>query len=547
MTIAFGTDCVVTTCMRSSILTSLVCSSLLASTVIACTGEDGTVDVNEEDGVVVPEGKEDDFFSTAASEYIFQGRAQVKVDAGQGLAEAKKLIGLKHTAIAWFLNAYLVDKEHEEANANYGGFNAMVKTGAYTDLAITDKGGGVFEFTFKQIVAGPKTLLSSLPLTAGKIKIEIGKPSNEEMGRLETNNEWYRQAPWDGWNPSMVAADKKETIEFAVSREKASNDAWWDYKKLLADNKLTIDAHFGWDYHSEFHTKHSHELYDWLITRGFKSPVASWDKYTRTSGPLTRTMKANGRNIAVEVKIFYGRIGTDTDPDTAAGGIVLENDMRASLNTQDVVIYSGHSGPFYGFALANWRKTSEGDLDDTDMTTVQMPSDKYQIVLAEGCDTYMIGQAFKQNPNKLGKNIDIVTTTSFSNAGTAIVVETFIDKLLENSSGTMRAKPVSVMLTDVTSTQAYGFSTLYGIHGIDDNPQLSPFADVSKSCKSCTTNASCGASGNSCVSLGAGGGKVCAAACTTDAACPTGYACRNIAAGSTVFTKACVPKTNRCN
>lgn len=42
-----------------------------------------------------------------------------------------------------------------------------------------------------------------------------------------------------------------------------------------------------------------------------------------------------------------------TDPDTDAGGKVLEDLARASLKTRDVVIYSGHSGPFYGFALAN--------------------------------------------------------------------------------------------------------------------------------------------------------------------------------------------------
>ena len=29
-----------------------------------------------------------------------------------------------------------------------------------------------------------------------------------------------------------------------------------------------------------------------------------------------------------------------------------------------------------------------------------MPSDKYQLVLAEGCDTYQIGEAFKENPTQ---------------------------------------------------------------------------------------------------------------------------------------------------
>ena len=52
----------------------------------------------------------------------------------------RKLIGLKHIAITWFLNQYLVDKEregeHADANADYGGFAAMVKDGAYEDLRL---------------------------------------------------------------------------------------------------------------------------------------------------------------------------------------------------------------------------------------------------------------------------------------------------------------------------------------------------------------------------------------------------------------------------
>jgi hypothetical protein len=53
--------------------------------------------------------------------------------------------------------------------------------------------------------------------------------------------------------------------------------------------------------------------------------------------------------------MFFGKPGTNTDPDTDAGGAVLENLAVDSLKTKDVIIYSG---PFYGFALANWRKTS---------------------------------------------------------------------------------------------------------------------------------------------------------------------------------------------
>src|SRR5439155_4263976 len=112
-------------------------------------------------------------------------------------------------AIKWFLNEYLVDKDRDPAdpdpNANYGGFAAMVKNGAYDNLALTQIDATTWEFKFEQTIAGKKNLMTKLPLDShNAFTIEIGKPTNSEM---ESNDEWYRQAPWDGWDPSKVAAD----------------------------------------------------------------------------------------------------------------------------------------------------------------------------------------------------------------------------------------------------------------------------------------------------------------------------------------------------
>src|SRR4029079_14367491 len=233
---------------------------------------------------------------------------------------------------------------------------------------------------------------------------------------------------------------------------------------------------------------------------------------------FTRNVKANGKTINVEVRMYFGKPGTSTDPDTDAGGKVLEQLARTSLATRDVVMYSGHSGPFYGFALANWRKTSEGDLDDTEMRSVQMPSDRYQIVLANGCETYQIGEAFRVNPSKMGKNVDVVTTMSFSNAGTPATVEDFLSALLARDGDTLRPQPISTLLTKLES-ESWGFHPLYGIHGIDDNPKLVPFAKTDKFGKACSANSECGGPGNLCVSMGGSTGKVCTAACASDPGC----------------------------
>ncbi len=533
--------------MRTTAL--FAATALSASLFGACAeSEDGT---DPEDSVFVEDSKADDFFSTSAVEYLLEGKSTVVLDASYATktvaerdAAAKKLVGLKQLSIAWFITQYFVDKEHEDANAAFGGFGGMAKGGAFQDLAIVARPDKLtYDFTFKQLAAGGKNLTSKLPvrIAGGKqvFDLDIGRPSNDEMGRLETNNEWYRQAPWTSWDPSKVTDAQKEKVTFAISREKASTDGFFDLARLTADGKLDIDVYFGWDYHSEYHLKHSKSFMTWLKGQGFSSPVASWDALTRSSGAFKRTVKADTRTVNVEVRILFGKPGTETDPDTDAGGKVLEDEARASLATRDVVVYSGHSGPFYGFALANWKKTSEGDLDDADMRVINMPADKYQVILAEGCDTYQIGEAFKENPNKAGKNVDVITTTSFSNASTPAAVQSFVAALLaRDTTGRLRPQPVSTLLTRLDS-ESWGFTTMYGMHGIDDNPKLVPFAKTSSFGKACSANADCGGPGNLCVS--ASGGKKCTAACTDSSGCGTGYSCKAVASSttSTIYGKAC--------
>jgi hypothetical protein len=423
----------------------------------------------------------------------------------------------------------------------------MSKAGDYASLELRKVNDTTWEFKFAQIIAGRTDLRRRLPLSGDVLTLEIGKPSNEDLAKLETNHEWYREAPWSAWDPAKVAAAQKETLRLTMREETASPDAWWDYDRLLADGKLDIDVYFGWDYHDGYHLKHSRQLYSWLVGRGFRSPVSSFDRLTRKSAPLTRTIRADGRSVKVEVRILYGKPGSDTDPDTDAGGKVLEDEMRASMKARDVIVYSGHSGSFYGFALANWKKTEEGDFDDADIVTAEM-AEKYQVILAEGCDTYQIGQAFLDNPAKRGANVDVITTTSFSDASSPATVETFLARLIElDSQGRHRPRTLKSLLEDLDAAGGWGFHTMYGIHGIDDDPTLHPYAREDKLCAKCSANADCGGVGNSCITVGTSGRR-CAAACTDDSGCPVGYACKKVASTSTstIYASMCVPENNAC-
>jgi hypothetical protein len=530
--------------------TALFAATALTASLFGCadTGEG-----DPEDSVFVDDSKADDFFSTSASEYILEGKSTVTLDASMAgataaekLEAAKKLVAYKQIAIAWFLTQYLVSKEHDASNASFGGFSGIAKAGSFQDNGITARADGLtYDFTFRQLAAAGKELMQQLPVrtVAGKpvFDLEIGKPSNAQLAQLETNNEWYRGSPWSGWNPANVPAEQKEKIQFGISREKDSTDGFFDLARLTADGKLDIDVHFGWDYHSEYHIKHSQSFFTWLKNEGFTAPVATWDAMTKDTAPFKRTVNADGRSITVEVRFYFGKPGTATDPDTDAGGKVLEDIARASLAKRDVIMYSGHSGPFYGFALANWKKTSEGDLDDSEMRVIPMPADRYQVIVAEGCDTYQIGEAFKANPAKAGKNVDVITTMSFSNASSPATVQNFMSALLaRDSAGKLRPQPISTLLTKLDS-QSWAFQPMYGYHGIDDNPKLVPFAKTQNFGKTCSSNSQCGGPGNLCIAS-TSGGKKCTAACAADPGCGTGYACRTVASSSTstIYGKACM-------
>src|SRR5215218_2553303 len=103
--------------MRTTRLFAAV--ALSASLIAGCS--DSTEGDDPEDSIFVDDSKADDFFSMSAQEYLIDGKSTVVLDAAfatrtteERLREAKRLVGLKQIAIAWFLTQYFVDKEHED-------------------------------------------------------------------------------------------------------------------------------------------------------------------------------------------------------------------------------------------------------------------------------------------------------------------------------------------------------------------------------------------------------------------------------------------------
>jgi hypothetical protein len=243
--------------------------------------------------------------------------------------------------------------------------------------------------------------------------------------------------------------------------------------------------------------------------------------------------------VKVEIRLFYGRDGGRTDPATQAGARALEEDMRESFRTADVIIFNGHSGPFYGFSLANWRVVSDGtgDISYREIETLEMPADRYQIAVADGCDTYQIGEAFARNPNKPGgRNVDVITTTNYGTADFPYSTMNLVLHLIESGpDGYHRPPTIRSLLRDLRL--GHYDNPLFGLHFVDDNPKRHPYADMEWVGYECSQHDQCGAPGNRCASAG----RVCAAACTSDAGCGAGYRCIPIAAGNAIYDRGCLP------
>ncbi|MGM0575945.1 MAG: lamin tail domain-containing protein [Myxococcota bacterium] len=545
--------------MRSRLLLPVLLLGLAAP---ACD-QGGTNDPegasDEAVGSVVPPGKADNFYSASAQEYVVEGRTTITLGSSWADAsleeqreEVERLIPYKQVVVGWFLNALLVDKSDDDPNGSYGGYKALTKNGAYEDADLQPVDGEplTWAFTIRQELGGQFDLLSALEGARSvgpdvyEFDLWIGRISNSEMQELDTDREWYRRSPWSSFDPSTVDEDRKTQQTLTIRPQPRSDDAYIDYERLFADDFVSVGIHFGWDYHNAYHEVHSKSVYDWLVDKGFEAP-ASWEELSHDAGPLTGQIQYDGRTIDVEVSLFWGRSGDASDPDTAAGGRQLEEDMLDSLANREVVMFSGHSGPFYGFALANWRKTSEGDLDDSELDDVQLNEGVYQVIVAEGCDTYAIGQAFRDNPSKPGMtDMDVITTTSYSNASTAGTVLDIVGAVIgERYDDEVEPTTWDDLLRDLDGN-SYWFTTMYGVHGIDDNPTVHPLADPAMACGACSSHSDCG-EGMKCVAM-SDGTKACGAVCTASRDCGEGYDCRNVQVDGWLSYKTCVPNTLSC-
>jgi hypothetical protein len=502
-----------------------------------------------EDLLLVPEGKEDSYRAPSTREFLATAEARVALDAtlsgasdAERLAKAKELVSAKLLQIGWFLNLYVADKEDEDANRGYGGFNAMARNSSVRALEVKPVDALTYAFNFEATIAGPNDFLARVPGTAQAdgsklVELKLGKLSNAEL-----LGSWQGRFGVHSWDPRSLDAAAVETLPLAVRAAPRSSNAYLNYQALYADGKLTVGAQFGWDYNAgRQDLANARELYDDLIAAGFASPVAAYDELKLDSPPLTRQASVGGMSVEIELKLVHPGMVADA----AADAKKLRDALLEMLASREVILFNGHAGVSGRLLPADFRSTSAGNITPEEYATIPL-LDGFQLLLVDGCQTYArFTDGFRQNPRKKGPqgelvNMDIVTTTSYS--WTSQGAET-IEAILFPLIGRSATAPVKAATWDdvLRSLNAPPNDTsFFGVNGIDNDPHGHPFARLDLLGKSCTSSKACGGEGNHCVRTASSGSKrVCASACLDDAGCPGGYRCASLSSGGALSGKAC--------
>ena len=403
-------------------------------------------------------------------------------------AHAEELRGTITTALVAELDR-LWPEEERTSNAGVS-IEFRQKTATLSDLKKTDAG---YTMTVNTEFSGIKDLEKRLPQ-----KTENGKTFFPFTADLGAGN---------------------VPLQVFITPIQSSLNAYPKYLELFADG-LDISVTVGGDHDTPPQDiDHARSIYDDLVASGFKSPVATFADLKIDSGPLTSSIKVQGRDVPVRVTI------TDVDMSTPETRQLLVDAFRASMKNADVVIYDGHAGrelTYSGVVLAyNPARVSVPASTFKDIET----TDKQQLYLFNGCETYTgYADSVYENPKRTTLNTDIITTGNFSAIQSkANQVLSFIHSLIDQKNGQWIPRSWDSVLGKMNAVGERSWVHVYGVHGLDDNPKLSPLADPSKIGRACSADSDCGAADSRCI-RGASG-KVCGAACADTTGCPTGTAC----------------------
>jgi hypothetical protein len=515
----------------------LALSALSAAvlTLSACSGSTNEPTPGNEDGPLsVPNvsGKADNYISTNAREFELKGSAEAKLPSDfETLDEEARQQATRDAvdsrlssiadAIRSRVETAVAEANSPESSSGDVGVSSDDSTGDYFMYArpgnekihesdIVD--GSRVQFQFEWELVGSPDLAGVLvgEETGQSFTIEV--PAVSDTGQVSLN------------------------VDVAPS---PSNDAFPKYQQLFKDGVYDIGLHFGGDYNEE---RYDIEMAKWAVqtlqNRGWSNPeVDSFDDLKIDSPPFTKSLQIQGRTIEARVYLYHPEMPED-GPQSR-----LTDKLKESFAKRDVVLYNGHAGPGAGFILDYHPRHEVKPSQFKDLPM----ADKYQIFVINGCETYRsYVPDLMANERKTFDNVDIVTTVNKTPIASFSRVTYQFLRWLTYTDKYDRHTPMTWNTILQGVNKGNRADARYGVHGIDQDPEINPYGNVASSCQPCQSHSQCGAGGNYCLRMK--NGPACGTACATSEACGEGFKCAPVTDDPDKFyiPKQCIPKTYQC-
>ncbi len=490
---------------------------------------------------VVPEGKADDYLSTNGREYTVAGTDRFVLPREADESEdayfdrALEHAEARFVAITYFLNAYITTKSRSDANYGYGGFRTTVRQRSIKadDLWLGDDGQVTVKFVTE--IAGPNALAEDLraeragdDLSRFDLILPQMTVADIEDGDVTRK---YRN-----FNGDTLPEAERATMTLDLAPADDSLDAFPRYRDMMADGVLDVAVIIGGDYNEKrWDLVIAESLFGSLQTKlKLKAPVEAYADLALDSGPFTGSIDTLDGEVRVEVYVVHPGMAVE-EPSK------LIEAFKAHASKRDIVIYDGHAGydaSYSGVVVTYQPRTAVSAEAFADL---DLP-EKQQLFVFNGCKTYSVyPDALYANPKKTPENLDIISTVNFSwLSQMTVITSDLLSSILAvgRFDGLHEARSYARILSDLNRGRSW--DVIYGVHGLDDNPHASPWADHDLLCSPCRRHADCPGADSLCVS------GVCGTACTTDAGCPDGYTCREVAYSGVVTNQQCTPIARRC-
>lgn len=490
---------------------ALFALSLFAALPLACSSSSSTAEHEQEIDYRSPVGKE----------YAITGRTEIVLQDAPADPEARLWAANIEAAreadrITKALDAYFWKIWPEEKRQSQENIVVMVRDATPDAIKVQEEAPGRYFFTYTAEVAGPNAFLTEFPL----------ETRGEDVG-LELQVGEGTEGAYSLW------------LAFQVSE--TTPDAYPDYRAMFADG-LDIAIHVGGDHYDPRNDlREAEAIYDELVSLGLRAPVP-FAELALDSGPFVGTLDVGGERVDVRATLVHADMAADTELDK------LVDAYKAAAKRADVVIYRGHAGTSLDYSGVVVHYEPRVAIPASEFKALDLP-EKYQLFVFDGCETYT-GYADKlyEHPAKGPANADVITSVNYgSGLVRAESVRALLDGLLDQREGTWTPQSWDGLLRGVNDAKRGRWTPIYGVHGLADNPKLSPLAVVETIGQVCQTSANCPGVDNLCLNPpdGVSSASICGAACTDDAGCPEGTACVGLSSRTLGTTRQCAPPTFR--